>query len=116
MAQTPSKRTINDSVSVSARTGRLIIKDLETGDMYKKLYNLQNERIDGLLKITSLQDTVIKNQTKQLEFSTKIIGGYETINTQLVDVIKLNNTQGNKQNTVIFVVLGTLVAILVLKR
>lgn len=84
--------------------------------MYEKLYNLQNERINGLLKITSLQDTVIKNQNKQLDYSTKIIGGYETINTQLVDIIKLNSNKSNKQNTIIFIVLGTLVAIVALKK
>lgn len=84
--------------------------------MYEKLYNLQNERINGLLKITSLQDTVIKNQNKQLDYSTKIIGGYETINTQLVDIIKLNSNKSSKQNTIIFIVLGTLVAIVALKK
>lgn len=84
--------------------------------MYEKLYNTQKDRIDGLVLINSKQNDIITNQDKQLDYSQKIIGGYEATTTQLVDIIKLTNKQGNKQNIVIFTVLGTLIAILVIKR
>jgi hypothetical protein len=105
-----------DSVKIHPYTARLIIKDLETGDMYKKLYDNEKLMTGVLHQTISIQSQVITNQDKQIEFNNKIIGGYETVNTQLIDIVKLTNSESKKQNTVIFSSLAIIIAILVIKK
>jgi hypothetical protein len=84
--------------------------------MYKKLYDNEKVMTDVLRQTISTQSQVITNQDKQLEFNNKIIGGYETVNTQLIDIVKLTNSESKRQNTVIFGSLAIILAILVIKK
>jgi hypothetical protein len=81
--------------------------------MYKKLYDNEKVMTDVLRQTIS---QLITNQDKQLEFNNKIIGGYETVNTQLIDIVKLTNSESKRQNTVIFGSLAIILAILVIKK
>lgn len=107
---------INDSIYLSRRTAILIIKDLETGDMYKKLYFNKKSQFDTLSSINSTKDLVIDNLKSTVKAYEVVDKNNQIITNNLSDMLKSNNKQISTQNKILIITIGVIVSIVVLRR
>lgn len=107
---------INDSIYLSRRTAILIIKDLETGDMYKNLYFNKKSQFDTLSSINSTKDLVIDNLKSTVKAYEIVDKNNQIITNNLSDMLKSNNKQISTQNKILIITIGVIVSIVVLRR